>query len=191
MMRQEAEAKPAIAILLGAGASVDAGLKTSIELTRALSDSVSGSSRELQRALGLILGGVALQRGSDGADVSQPVDIETVLRTVQLLFERANSPLAPFVGSWIPALEDLAPARSPSVFRQLLLHAQSLLRSSLMTPGDPTQLKYLAGVAKLGGNRLEGLAKFPVIFTLNYDLCLEKALEYEEQPFTTGCSTSA
>jgi hypothetical protein len=183
------EAKPSAVVLLGAGASVDAGLKTSLQLTAALRESVSGSSRDLQKALGLILGGVALQRGGDGGDVTQPVDIETVLRVAQMLFDRARSPLAPFVGSWIPALEDLAPARSPSVFRQLMLHAQSLLRQSLKTPEDPTQLKYLAGISKLGSGKLEGLSKFPTVFTLNYDLCLERALEYEEVPFTTGFKT--
>ncbi len=180
-----------VVALLGAGATIDAGLLSSIDLTGALIDAIEADHEpDLQRALGLILGGIALQRGIDGALRAIPLqpDVETVLRVAQQLELRATHPLASYVSSWSSALERLAPAGDGTVFRRLNERAREVMKERLGTPHDPARVKYLAGLCRLGFFWSDGTGRgpYPRIFTLNYDLCLETALVYEKVQFTTG-----
>ncbi len=179
-----------VVALLGAGASIDAGLLSSIELTNALIDAVEKENDLTQRrALGMILGGIALQRGVDGELRQLPdrPDIETVLRVAHQLEMRATHPLAGYVSVWLGALEQLAPASDGTVFRRLNQRALEVIKDKLRTP-DGTRVKYLSGLSRLGRPWADsgGAAPYPQIFTLNYDLCLETALEYQDFPYTTG-----
>jgi len=134
--------------------------------------------------LGFILGGIAFRRGTDGLRINHTPDIETVLRVAQQLEERDRHPLASYVASWHSALERLSPGGNGVIFRRLMERARSILKDKLKVPDDPVRHKYLADVWKLG--RPLGCAAPPTVFTLNYDLCLESALDYENKQYTTG-----
>lgn len=61
-----------------------------------------------RRVLSLALGGLLFQSGARGLfPVDAPVDVEAVFRAVQLLAERSTLEVAPFVSSWIVAVNDL------------------------------------------------------------------------------------
>lgn len=176
---------PRLVVLLGAGASRDAGLPLAAELTSLLERELkTRGDRRLQEAMGLILGGLAFRNGVNCLPTTQEHDIEAVLRVAQQLSNRNSQPLAAFVGSWHPALEQLAPNGEGVVFDGLIGAAFDVLRTKLQTPDRPTTYKYLADVWEL--TRAFDSEDPPVVFTLNYDLLLEQALEHKGKPFTTG-----
>src|SRR5690606_31694133 len=136
--------EPIVTILLGAGASKDADLALSADLTDALLDDArSNGEPELLRALGLILGALAFKRGVDGDKIDSRVDIETVLRVSSQLADRAKHPLTPFVASWHASLERLAPNGNSVVFERLVNRARQLLKEQLQVPEDPAKVLYL------------------------------------------------
>lgn len=174
-----------LVVLLGAGASKNAGLPLATELTTHLRDDLAKrGDRRLVEALGLILGGLAFRSGIQGFSTTQTHDIEAVLRVAQQLSKRNEQPLAAFVGSWHPALEQLAPNGEGVVFESLVSTAYEVLRDRLQIPDKPTKFKYLADVWEL--SRAFDSDEPPPVFTLNYDLLLESALAHKGQSFTTG-----
>lgn len=177
--------EPSVTILLGAGASKDAGLLLSADLTDELQkDARNSGEADLLRALGLILGALAFKRGVDGDKIDSRVDIETVLRVASQLADRAKHPITSFVASWHASLERLAPNGNSVVFERLVNRARQLLKDALKVPEDPSKVLYLGQLIRL---ETFGTAKrYPQVFTLNYDRCLEMGLKYENVPFTTG-----
>lgn len=174
-----------VVVLLGAGASKDAGLRLSTELTTDLqSDLVDSKDSLLQRTLGLILGALAFRRGYEGKTMHAPVDIESVLAIAQMLSRRSEHPLCSFVATWHSFLEEIGPKGNGTAFEALIRRARGMLRTKLETPSDGTIVKYLESACRLS----EGLAddKSPEVFTLNYDRCVESALQYQRRRFTTG-----
>lgn len=183
--------KQNVVVLLGAGASKDAGLMLTNELTEDLRTSIDvAHERDLQRAIGLILGAIALRTGIEGGAIDGRVNIETVLKIAQVLQQRDLYPLSWFAAGWLPALEALAPGGDGVVFRTLVNRAMSRMKEVLATPTDPSRVKYLAEVRRLT-EPVSGGRRFPAVFTLNYDLCLEMALRYVKCPFTTGFKDGA
>ena len=103
-----------VAVLLGAGASVDAGLPTSIEMTNDVLDDIYEPihRRLLEFVRHTLAADLAVRAGEydpldDGIDVQ--VDIERLFAAVQLLVDRRSQPWNPFVASWVSGLESFAP----------------------------------------------------------------------------------
>jgi hypothetical protein len=97
------------ALLLGAGASADAGLPTTREMTRRAIAELQGASRssgEVLRALYYVCGAIIGFDSARGVDPYEDVDIERLVSAVDLLATREQHEIAPFV-SWDPALERL------------------------------------------------------------------------------------
>ena len=93
-------------ILLGAGASVSAGIPTAINMTDEMVKFCEEEEREqYKKALWAIIG--ALQMGLGQESVSKGVDIERVLNAANLLSKRFNLEFTPFVAAWHPIVEDL------------------------------------------------------------------------------------
>lgn len=184
------EAKSSVVVLLGAGASKDAGLPLALELTDELAKSLSerGDSAALE-ALNLIVGGLAFQRRVYGGGRAAQHDIETVLKVAQQLAKRNEHPLATYVGSWHPALERLAPNGEGIVFESLTDIAEDVISDCLQVPSDKSAYKYLEEIWELGLALNERIP--PAVFTLNYDILLESALNHQHRPFTTGFSDGA
>jgi len=101
-------------ILLGAGASKEAGVPTTFEATEKLVDRInSGSPRQHPTAavLHFVCGALLAYDAADGKSPFSGLDIERVFSAVQLLAERNTLEVSPFVASWHPAVDALgAPA---------------------------------------------------------------------------------
>ncbi len=102
-----------IAVLLGAGASRDAGIPVTTEMTQRIYDLTSGDplvNREavrLGRALGTVIGGLTYQKGIRGENPYQGLNVEEVFASVQMLANRSDIEAAPFIGSWHSVIEEL------------------------------------------------------------------------------------
>ncbi|WP_167366987.1 SIR2 family protein [Microbacterium paludicola] len=105
-------------MLLGAGASADAGLK----LTSALASAVVERANEQSyrygvpdwvRALNAVYAGMVGYRGARGENPLAAVNIETLISAVRLLRHRDQHEVAPFVASWAGSLSDFASSSLP------------------------------------------------------------------------------
>jgi SIR2-like domain len=101
------------AVLLGAGASRDAGIPVTTEMTRQIYDLTSGgpfADREathLGRALATVIGGLTYQKGIRGENPYKGLNVEEVFASVQMLANRSDIEAAPFIGSWHNIIEEL------------------------------------------------------------------------------------
>ena len=93
-------------VLLGAGASAPAGIPTAVEMTRKTAALLEDTT--LRRAFNVVAGGIQMGAGWDALlGTDWQVDIESVMNAAQLLANRFDAELAPFVGTWHPVLEEL------------------------------------------------------------------------------------
>jgi hypothetical protein len=110
-------------VLLGAGASQEAGIKTSYALTQAIRDEMAGNLMEARAEAGLNFIAAALllyDAANDGTDPFGGLDVERVFAAVQLLARRRELQVSPFVSAWHPAVDSLDRAREPSGFERQL-----------------------------------------------------------------------
>src|SRR2546430_754566 len=105
---------PSIAILLGAGASADAGIPTTIGMTDSIIERMATTrhKRILEFVRHTLAAGLAQRRVSEWErteDVEVAVDVERLFASVDLLVDRYDQPWSPFVATWHPGLESFAP----------------------------------------------------------------------------------
>lgn len=109
---REVDLTQRFAVLLGAGASRDAGLPLTGELTQQViaglqqPDGVAHDT-QLGNALNYICGALIRQRAETGIDPYAPLNIEDVVSSIRMLAERRNHEAAPFVDSWDATIERL------------------------------------------------------------------------------------
>jgi hypothetical protein len=104
-----------IAVLLGAGASVDAGLPTSTAFTEKLTNHFKGHYRpEVPEILNFVSGLLLGERGAQGRDPYDGVDVEKVMTAIELLGDRRELEIAPFVFSWHPRVAELDSGSMPA-----------------------------------------------------------------------------
>lgn len=183
-----------LALLVGAGLNVDAGLPTSVGLARklrtALSELVSGknkgaaaSEREDAEAFlalyNFLDGGVRFHEGIHNRNPDQPVNIEQVAVAAIELQARANSPVAVYSAGWNRRLEQLEAAK-PALLSSFVDFTYSRLEEWLTAP-EAKNASYLRGLRELVFDD-RGLD----IFTLNYDSCIETALQTASLKFCNG-----
>jgi hypothetical protein len=90
--------------LLGAGASVDAGLPTTARLTDLILDSLDRNAA----AIAFYVHGVLqAELGRKGIDPRGPISAERLAAAIDLLAQRDELPISPFVRSWDPAIDGL------------------------------------------------------------------------------------
>jgi SIR2-like domain len=167
-------------VLLGAGASADAGVATAFEMTDAIAGRIersrdrSARDRALAEAFRYVCQRLRAQGGSPN------LDVERAFSAVRLLAERDHLEISPFVKRWrrgldrwqgdsrVPdVLADLAARMIIELRRQLATTSKqiSYLRPLLYAAQDPEQLR---------------------IVTLNYDRSIEVAGTAFGLPATTG-----
>ncbi|MCI0544616.1 MAG: SIR2 family protein [Actinobacteria bacterium] len=150
--------------LLGAGASKQAGIPTSIEMTSAVIgvvESQGDQSAEAAAALYYALGGLMFGRGQRGLR-PEDVDIEALMEALDLLSSREESELAPFVSAW----NEPKARRESFVGRALSLAARSaVLGSRNMSPTFFDEDQFFDEVVKAAGGPI-----------LHYDLARRKVL---------------
>lgn len=127
-------------VLLGAGASVEAGVPHAYAMTREILSIFRSDPRLRRQAhlLSFVIGGLMFQEGIRDNDPYGGVNVEELFNAVQLLARRATLEAAPFVGSWHAMVEEfdrVRPARSPSkdLYRQVLRNVAAALEKAIPT----------------------------------------------------------
>lgn len=122
------------ALLLGAGASVDAGVPASVSMTEELVRRISAArySHHAQ-ALNFVCGAIIAHDTAEGRSPYEGLDVERVFAAVRLLAERRDLEVTPFVANWHPAVNAWDRNSVPSFFDKHL--AEGLLeRRSFNSP---------------------------------------------------------
>ena len=165
--------KNEIIFVLGAGASVDAGIPDSDHMVREIERLVSSeddSWREFRalyhyiRSSILFGDGVA---GTFGEDVL--FNVERVVNVLDELLKKERHALYPFVGSWNPKLIEVAGSDFDSVrkFRSAIVQ---ILRRKWVMLTETESASYYGGIL-----RFQEEYEYPLrVFSLNYDLCIEE-----------------
>lgn len=119
-------------VLLGAGASADAGLLLTSGLAGAIIDKANeddvsgqGNKPDWVRALNAVYAGMVGYQGSRGGNPRSAVNIETLISAVRLLRNRDEHEVAPFVATWAPALSTFGSTSLPNSEGKSILNAVS------------------------------------------------------------------
>jgi hypothetical protein len=193
-------------ILLGAGASVDAGVPATVKMTEKLVAEIDEApfSRYAQ-ALNFVCGALVAYDSARGESPYVGLDVERVFTAVELLAERNELEVTPFVASWHPAVEGWDRQHTPGLFDSDLKESiagnygsprrviEDLI-SSMTGPGTGKIYEYLAREMISHLRRIvappyadisylaplvkaAGATGGLTIATLNYDLAVELACE--------------
>jgi hypothetical protein len=188
-----------LALLAGAGLTVDAGLPTSVQLAKRLRgklveliQSPEGGSTAVEvreqaehwlSLFNFLNGGVRFQEGVLNRDPDMDVNIEQIAIAALELQARLTNPLAAYAAGWHRRIEQLE-EKDPTLLGSFVDFTYSRLQEWLAL-ADPKSASYLRGLGELciDGNGLD-------IFTLNYDLCIETALTAANLKFSNGFDSS-
>jgi hypothetical protein len=111
-----------VLVLLGAGASVEAGVPASVNLTRSVTEAVSSSLAwrldQTTHALNVAIGAMTAHDTAMGGGAYDGIDVERLFSAVQMLSDRNSLEIAPFVSSWNSALDGFGPDRLPMNFKR-------------------------------------------------------------------------
>jgi len=98
-------------VLLGAGASVEAGIKDASNMTQQFAELFARdlALRRQSHALHYVIGGLMLQKGAKGESPYDGINIEDVFNAMNMLAARELFEAAPFVMGWHPVVEEIHP----------------------------------------------------------------------------------
>ncbi len=173
-----------IILLLGAGASADAGIPTSAEMINRIEKNLKDNDdwREYLDLYNHIKSAIYYAAGLQGhfrQDVSY--NIETLVNTLYELERNEEHPLYPFIASWNFRFVNLANPNFSNVkkFRRLILAELK----KWMSPDDPSAGDYYSGFIDLQRD-----LNFPLrIFSLNYDLYVDRLEKHVREEFKVEC----
>ena len=167
-----------IILLLGAGASIEAGIPDSNEMVKEIEKLVSGKNFNWNRFKHLyryIRSSIFFADGLEGRfgnDV--PYNIERLVNVLDELQKKERHVLYPFVGAWNPKLLDVAGTEFENVrkFRTAIIQ---ILRNQWVALREEETASYYKGLLRFQREYGHPLR----VFSLNYDLCVEKICSYE------------
>lgn len=101
-------------ILLGAGASVDAGIPTAFDMTHEMINLFQKNYYQYYmegykvaiKILRFVAGGLQFKRGIGGKDPFQGINIEDLFTAIMMLAKRHELEIVPFVSQWSPYIDD-------------------------------------------------------------------------------------
>jgi hypothetical protein len=205
-------------VLLGAGASVEAGVPATFDMTEKLVAAISErfDYSQLTNTLNFVCGALIAYDSARGRSVYTGLDVERVFAAIELLAERNELEVTPFVASWHPAVDVWDRVGSEPFFDQ---HLASALREPKGGESAKRLIEYLIE-SKTGAGRgwiYRSLAKEMIvelreilappyrsleyltplldmarsrdgltIATLNYDRTIESACKEANVPVDTG-----
>jgi NAD-dependent SIR2 family protein deacetylase len=207
-------------VLLGAGASVEAGIPATVDMTRQLVERIGRCAHRSQvsKALNYVCAALVAHDAAKGVNPSGALDVERVFAAIELLAERGDLEVAPFVASWDAAVDAWDRRPAPGFVERDLARAiltkdgrgaqgkiETLIRSMTGTGTGETyrglasemieeMRSMLAGHQKNLGYlaplvRAARDTKPLTIATLNYDLSVEQSGEREGIVVETGIDT--
>jgi hypothetical protein len=156
-----------IVILLGAGASAEAGIPISAQMINELESTFADQrQKDLYHHVKSAIFFSAGLKGKFRDAV--PYNIEVLVNTLNELERNEDHPLFPFIAAWNSRFVDLAGAN----FREIANFRQSILQrlKRWVAPDDPSTADYYKGLVHLQRDLTYPLQ----IFSLNYDLCVER-----------------
>jgi hypothetical protein len=156
-----------IIFLLGAGASADAGIPVSCQMVKDIEALINTKEWEKYRDLYyLIKSGIEYSAGLTGK--TTVVNIETLLFVLNELRKKEEHLLYPFIGSWNIRFNEVVKDNFELIenFRNEIIKKLS----AWVTLNDYRRASYFKYFKKIRDD-----LTFPIrIFTLNYDICIEK-----------------
>ena len=160
-----------VVLLLGAGASVEAGIPAAAKMIQLIEEALLEDSEwkpftDLYNHVKSAIYYSAGLKGEFGGGVT--FNIETLVNTLYELEKNEEHPLYPFIASWNSRFVDLATRDFCKIreFRRLILK----VLQTWMCPEDTAKAEYYNGLINL-----QQALNYPLhIFTLNYDLCVER-----------------
>ena len=161
-----------LVVLLGAGASVEAGIPDSNEMVRRVERATTeGDWREYQGLYRYLRSSVFYADGLEGITGSSvPFNIERLVNVLDELRKKERHTLYPFVGAWNPKLQDVAGARFEHV-HELRKQIVSVLRREWVALAKSEAADYYRGLLRFQEEFGHALR----VFSLNYDLCVESS----------------
>jgi SIR2-like domain len=173
-------AKDDVLVLLGAGASVDAGIPHSAEMVRRIEVALENEWSEFKDLYNYVRSAIFYADGIRGTHPDNAsYNIERLVVCLDELARREEHPLYPFVGAWNLRLLQVA---GPDFERVYRFRAAILgkLRSEWIELPNFDKARYFKGLITF-----QRELNYPLhVFTLNYDLCVEKTFfaEYHQYP---------
>ncbi len=163
--------KDEIIFLLGAGASVDAGIPASCGMIKSLENLLKTEAwKEFAPLYNFVKSAIIYADGIKGKFEYGNFNIERLVNTLDELRKSDEHPLFPFIGSWNPKLPEVTGNNFEKlgIFRKKIV--EELSQQWVHSEYDENSQYY------------EGLSRFQKeyqhllrVFTLNYDLCVEKS----------------
>ena len=173
-----------VILLLGAGASVEAGIPDSNKMVQEINDLVNEEQewirfRDLYRYIRSSVFYADGLEGMFGDAVS--FNIERLVNVLDELYKRERHVLYPFVGAWNPKLLDVAGNEFENA-RDFRSNIIDILRNEWVVLTEEETADYYSGLLRFQKEYEYSLR----IFSLNYDLCVEKicGLENVERGFS-------
>jgi hypothetical protein len=171
-----------IIFLLGAGASVDAGIMHAKAMTEDIERKIK-SEKEFMKFEDLynyLKSSIIYQRGLEGNFKDRDVNVEELLNVLSEIKLKDKNKLYPFIGSWNVHLQKVAGEDFEKA-----TELDELIRKQLfkwINIRDYDKSDYFSGLSLLAHE-----IGAPIrVFTLNYDLCVEKALSKINVPLELG-----
>jgi len=172
--------KDEVIVLLGAGASVDAGIPHSAAMVEEIEQALAGKWSNFRNLYNYVRSAIFYADGIQGTFHNRvSYNIERLVVSLDELSRREEHPLYPFVGAWNPRLTQVAGENFNRVseFKNQILET---LRHDWIEIENYDVATYFRGLMNF-----QKELNYPLrVFTLNYDLCVEKAyqVEYNEFP---------
>lgn len=162
-----------VVFLLGAGASVDAGIIHAKEMTDDIENKVKNHQDFIifNDLYNYLKSSIVYQRGLEGNFSDHNATIEDLLNALSELNQKHKNKLYPFIGSWNVHLLNVAGKNFENVASLDRRIREQLFSWVNITRYDASHyFKSFGQFSKEIGSPIR-------VFTLNYDLCVEKALE--------------
>ena len=118
-------------ILLGAGASIEAGVPGAFTMTQKIVANLRANPLFTKQAhvLSYVVGGLLFEAGKNNFNPLEPaINVEDLFNAVQLLGERSSLEAAPFIGSWHSFIEEfdkIYPSQPSGKLQHLIYDAVS------------------------------------------------------------------
>lgn len=181
-------------ILLGAGASMNAGIPTAYKMSIEISKQITqfaapygdtGLFNELKKFAFFVAGGMLLRQGSMGKDPFYGVNVEELFQALQMLKEKNRLVISGLV-TWHPEIEELWRKKSgvnSDAYEQFFQDLERLFARALINLTnipDPAKVSYLRPLLQplSHQNKL-------VVATLNYDRSFEIMADQVGQAYTS------
>jgi hypothetical protein len=169
-----------VLVLLGAGASVDAGIPHSAQIVQNIEGLIAKEWSEYGPLYNYLRSAIFYAEGIRGKyDRDVNYNIENLVVALDELARREEHPLYPFIGAWNPRLTQVA-GNDFVLALKLKTEILKRMRHHWIEIPNYESADYFKGLV-----RFQKELQFPLhVFTLNYDLCVEKAYhaEYGEYP---------